>query len=67
MLEKPVVVVDVVAFDLVGGGGRAPQKACWELDSFASVFDILQLFGRRLTREVKALHKANIGGRTAYQ
>src|SRR5215831_3251413 len=28
--EEPVIAVDVIAFDLMGGGGCAPQELRWE-------------------------------------
>src|SRR5579885_196013 len=30
VLEQPRIAVDVVAFDLMGGGGGAPQKTVWK-------------------------------------
>src|SRR5690242_9610635 len=37
VLEIPPVVVDGAAFNLVRGGGRAPQEVGWELGGFAAV------------------------------
>jgi hypothetical protein len=31
MLHQPIVVVDIVAFDLMGCGGCAPQEVCWKI------------------------------------
>jgi len=44
-LGAPPVVADVVAFDLVRGGGRAPPKVAWEAHfvRFQHTFNVLAL------------------------
>ena len=62
-LGAPPVVVDVVAFDLVRGGGRAPQEAAWETHSreISTHFNVLVddiLFSARQTWHKAPPHMA---------